>query len=71
MTAVSAETNFKWLRLGQIIALIHTWKSVFFYNFRNTEASRKFQQRELNTYMICSPVAATVVLFNDMRPAIH
>ena len=37
---------------GQIIDLIQTWNSVLFYNFRNTESSCKFRQRELNTYMI-------------------
>ena len=41
------------------------WRS--FYNFRNTESSFKFRQRELNTYIICGPVAATVGLFNDMQ----
>ena len=54
---------------GQIIGLIHTWNSVLFYSFRNTESSCKIWQRELNTYIICGrgPVAATVGLFNDMR----
>ena len=56
---------------GHIIGLIHTWNSVFFYNFRNTESSCKFWQRELNTYMIWSPVATTVGRFNSMRQDIN
>ena len=34
--------------------------------FRNTEQSCKFRQWELNTYLICGPVAAIVGQFNDM-----
>ena len=42
--------NFK-PEMAQFIAksycLIHTWNTVFFHNFRNTESSNKFQQRNL------------------------